>query len=150
MINSNLFSAQDRERLYWTNINIGSLPKSNITVLKDIMVSDAPEKDYYDKPYIFHGEDKKVIATLQVNTHDMLKRVYNPQFKCATLTCVNGGYQEKKVWDNGRIRKLTPVEYERLQTLPDNFTEGYSDNVRRSLCGNGWTKEVIKHIFKGL
>ena len=38
-------------------------------------------------------------------------------------TCVNGGYQEKKVWDNGRIRKLTPVEYERLQTLPDNFTE---------------------------
>ena len=150
LINSNLFSAQDRERLYWTNIHIGSLPKSNTTVLKDIMVSDAPEKDYYDKPYIFHGVDKKVIATLQVNTHDMLKRVYNPQFKCATLTCVNGGYQEKKVWDNGRIRKLTPVEYERLQTLPDNFTEGYSDNVRRSLCGNGWTKEVIKHIFKGL
>lgn len=150
LINSNLFSAQDRERLYWTNIHIGSLPKSNTTILKDIMVSDAPEKDYYDKPYIFHGEDKKVIATLQVNTHDMLKRVYNPQFKCATLTCVNGGYQEKKVWDNGRIRKLTPVEYERLQTLPDNFTEGYSDNVRRSLCGNGWTKEVIKHIFKGL
>ena len=150
LINSNLFSAQDRERLYWTNINIGSLPKSNITVLKDIMVSDAPEKDYYDKPYIFHGEDKKVIATLQVNTHDMLKRVYNPQFKCATLTCVNGGYQEKKVWDQGRIRKISPVEYERLQTLPDGFTEGYSDNVRRTLCGNGWTKEVIKHIFKGL
>ena len=150
LINSNLFSAQDRERLYWTNIHIGSLPKSNTTVLKDIMVSDVPEKDYYDKPYIFHGEDKKVIATLQVNTHDMLKRVYNPQFKCATLTCVNGGYQEKKVWDQGRIRKISPVEYERLQTLPDGFTEGYSDNVRRTLCGNGWTKEVIKHIFKGL
>ena len=133
-----------------TNIHIGSLPKLNTTVLKDIMVSDAPEKDYYDKPYIFHGEDKKVIATLQVNTHDMLKRVYNPNFKCATLTCVNGGYQEKKVWDRGRIRKLSPVEYERLQTLPDGFTEGYSDNVRRTLCGNGWTKEVIKHIFKGL
>ena len=46
--------------------------------------------------------------------------------------------------------KLSPVEYERLQTLPDGFTEGYSDNVRRTLCGNGWTKEVIKHIFKGL
>lgn len=91
-----------------------------------------------------------MIATLEVNTHDLLKRVYNPDFKCATLTCVNGGYQEKKVWDNGRIRKLTPVEYERLQTLPDGFTEGYRDNVRRSLCGNGWTKEVIKHIFKGL
>lgn len=150
LINSNLFSAQDRERLYWTNIPILPLPKFNDVVLKNIMVSDAPDKDFYDKPYIFHGEDKKVIATLQVNTHDMLKRVYNPKFKCATLTCVNGGYQEKKVWDNGRIRKLTPIEYERLQTLPDDFTAGFSDNVRRSLCGNGWTKEVIKHIFKGL
>lgn len=114
------------------------------------MVESVPEKDYYDKPFIFHGDDKKVIATLQINTHDLLKRVYNPKFKCATLTCVNGGYQEKKVWDNERIRKLSPVEYERLQTLPDGYTEGYSDNVRRSLCGNGWTKDVIKHIFKGL
>lgn len=149
-INSALFSAQERERLYWTNIPIAPLPDSNSLVLKDIMTDSAPEKDYYNKPYIFHGADKRVIATLQVNTHDMLKRVYNPEFKCATLTCVNGGYQEKKVWDHGRIRKLSPVEYERLQTLPDGFTEGFSDNIRRSLCGNGWTKEVIKHIFKGL
>lgn len=52
--------------------------------------------------------------------------------------------------DFSQFRKLTPIEYERLQTLPDNFTSGYNDNVRRSLCGNGWTKEVIKHIFKGL
>lgn len=150
MINSADFSAQERKRLYWTNISIADLPERNTSVLRDIMVNDAPEKDYYNKPFTYHGNDKRVIATLEVNTHDLLKRVYNPDFKCATLTCVNGGYQEKKVWDNGRIRKLTPVEYERLQTLPDGFTEGYSDNVRRSLCGNGWTKEVIKHIFKGL
>lgn len=150
MINSADFSAQERKRLYWTNIPIADLPERNTSVLRDIMVDDAPEKDYYNKPFTYHGNDKRVIATLEVNTHDLLKRVYNPDFKCATLTCVNGGYQEKKVWDNGRIRKLTPVEYERLQTLPDGFTEGYRDNVRRSLCGNGWTKEVIKHIFKGL
>lgn len=48
------------------------------------------------------------------------------------------------------IRKLTPIEYERLQTLPDNYTYGFSDNVRRTLCGNCWTLEVIRHIFKGL
>lgn len=114
------------------------------------MIDDAPEKDYYNKPYIFNGKDKRVIATIQDNWLDIMKRVYNPDFKCATLTCVSGGHQEKKVWDRGRIRKLSPVEYERLQTLPDGFTEGYSDNVRRTLCGNGWTKEVIKHIFKGL
>lgn len=150
LINSNLFSAQDRQRLYWTNIPIPPLPENNDTMLRDVMVDSVPEKDYYAKPFTFHGVDKKVIATLHINTHDLLKRVYNPDFKCATLTCVNGGYQEKKVWDRGRIRKLSPIEYERLQTLPDNYTEGYSDNVRRSLCGNGWTKDVIKHIFIGL
>lgn len=114
------------------------------------MVKNVPEKYYYNKPFLLNGEDKKIAATLQVNTHDLLKRVYNPNFKCGTLTCVNGGYQEKKVLDNGRVRKLLPLEYERLQTLPDNWTEGYSNNIRRSLCGNGWTKDVIKHIFKGL
>lgn len=119
-------------------------------VLKDVMEDDVSENEYYNKPFVFHGYDKKIVATLEVNTHDMLKRVYNPQFKCGTLTCVNGGYQEKKVFDKGRVRKLTPIEYERLQTLPDNFSKGYSENIRRSLCGNGWTKEVIKHIFKGL
>lgn len=150
LIDSALFSAQERKRLYWSNIPIAALPESNSLVLRDIMIDDAPEKDYYNKPYIFNGKDKRVIATIQDNWFDITKRVYNPDFKCATLICVSGGHQEKKVWDRGRIRKLSPVEYERLQTLPDGFTEGYSDNVRRTLCGNGWTKEVIKHIFKGL
>lgn len=149
-IDSNLFSAQDRPRLYWTNIPVLPLPKSNDVVLQDIMESDIAEKYYYNKPFVFHGEDKKVIATLQVNSHDISKRVYNPKFKCATLTCINGGYQEKKVFDNGRIRKLTPLEYERLQTLDDQYTYGLSDNVRRSLCGNGWTVNAITHIFMGL
>jgi site-specific DNA-cytosine methylase len=150
MINSNLFSAQDRERYYWTNIPIAELPKSNSTVLKDIMEPFVDEKYYYNKPFTLNGKDKKVCATLQVKTHEMLMRVYNPGYKCATLTCVSGGYQEKKVLDGDRVRKLTPIEYERLQTLPDNFTYGYKDTVRYTLCGNGWTKEVIKHIFKGL
>jgi len=46
------------------------------------------------------------------------------------------------------IRKLTPVECERLQTLPDNYTEGVSNSQRYRMLGNGWTVEVIKHIFK--
>ena len=80
----------------------------------------------------------------------MCKRVYSHNFKCATLTAVQGGYQEKKVYDNGRVRKLTPIEYERLQTLPDNYTYGISDNARRSVCGDGWTVDVITHIFKSI
>lgn len=152
MINSNLFSAQDRERLYWTNIPIAPLPTECNIVLGDIMETNVAEKYYYNKPFEFHGDDKKIIATLQVNSMDMSKRVYNRIFKCGTLTCISGGYQEKKVWDNGRVRKLTEIEYERLQTLPDNYTDGcgLSYTARCSLCGNGWTKDVVKHIFKGL
>lgn len=47
------------------------------------------------------------------------------------------------------IRKLTPIECERLQTLPDNYTEGVSNAQRYKGIGNGWTAEVIIHILKG-
>ena len=46
------------------------------------------------------------------------------------------------------IRKLTPVECERLQTLPDNYTAGISNTQRYKCIGNGWTAEVIIHILK--
>ena len=61
-----------------------------------------------------------------------------------------GGNTQKKVLVNGRVRKLTPVEYERLQTLPDNYTEGISNTARYSATGNGWTVDVIAHILKGV
>ena len=44
-------------------------------------------------------------------------------------------------------RKLTPLECERLQTVPDNYTEGVSNTQRYKMLGNGWTVEVIKHIL---
>ncbi len=52
--------------------------------------------------------------------------------------------------DNVYYRKLTPLECERLQTVPDGYTEGVSNTQRYKMLGNGWTVEVIKHIFKGL
>ena len=48
------------------------------------------------------------------------------------------------------IRKLTPVEAERLQTLPDNYTAGISNTQRYKCIGNGWTVDVIAHILGGL
>lgn len=63
--------------------------------------------------------------------------------KSHTLTTQN----EANVLENARIRKLTPIECERLQTLPDNYTEGVSEAQRYKMLGNGWTVEVIKHIF---
>lgn len=147
LINSSLVSAQERERLYWTNIHGISQPEDKGLVLKDILQHDVNEKYYYKQDYDFYGWDKKLIARLHLNCHDMGKRVYNPNFKSPTLTAVQGGYQEKKVFDNGRCRKLTPVEYERLQTVPDGYTEGVSDTARYSMLGDGWTVDVIAHIF---
>ena len=47
-------------------------------------------------------------------------------------------------------RKLTPLECERLQTVPDNYTEGVSNTQRYKMLGNGWTVDVIAHIFKNM
>lgn len=52
-----------------------------------------------------------------------------------------------KIFTHGEIRRLTPIECERLQTVPDNFTACVSDTQRYKMLGNGWTVEVIAYIF---
>jgi DNA (cytosine-5)-methyltransferase 3A len=150
LINSNLFSAQDRKRNYWTNIPIAELPQSNPLVLSDIMDNSVDEKYFYKQDFDFHGEDKKVCATLHINGHDILKRVNNPKFKAPTLTACRGGNLQKKVFDNGRCRKLTPNEYRKLQTIPSWYKMEVADSHIYNTCGDGWTIEVIKHILKGI
>lgn len=156
LINSNLFSCQDRERYYWTNIPIAPLPEQCDIVFADVMEHGVDEKYFYKKPFQMIDPNKKHCANLLVNTMEMNKRIYNPDFKMATLTCVSGGYHQKKVMDNGRPRMLTEIEYERCQGLPDDFTKVMlngkyiSSTKRYSLCGNGWTLPVIKHIFQGI
>lgn len=156
LINSNLFGCQDRERYYWTNIPIAKLPDSNTSVFKNVMCENVDEKYFYKKDFEVIDVDKKVCATLKVNSMEMNKRIYNPNHKMATLTCINGGYHEKKVMDHNRPRKLTELEYERCQGLPDSFTDvllngkRLSYSKRCSLCGNGWTLSVIKHILNGI
>jgi DNA (cytosine-5)-methyltransferase 3A len=147
LINSELFSAQNRNRLYWTNIEINDLPKINKSVLNDILQKNVHEKYFYNQDFEFYGNDKVVCAKLNINGHDILKRVNSKYHKCQTLTAVCGGNQQKKVIDNNRVRKLTPIEYERLQNVPDNYTKIVSDSSRYKMLGNGWTVEVIKHIF---
>lgn len=152
-INSSLVCAAERKRLYWTNIPNFEELKAKDICLKHIMEKDVSDKYYYGSKYpiTFHGFDKKVCATIHLNGHRQTKEVYSPNFKCNTLLCDgNGGNRVKKVFDNKGCRKLTPLEYERLQTLPDNYTQGLSDSRRYSAIGNGWTVDVITHIFKGL
>lgn len=149
-IDSADFSAQSRPRLYWTNIPVNQKYKKSTAVLGDVLQKNVPEKYFYKQPVEFHDYDKVVCATLQISGHDILKRVNSPKHKCQTLTTCGGGNTQRKVLIVNRARKLTPVEYERLQTLPDDYTAGISDTRRYNCLGNGWTVDVIAHIFKGM
>lgn len=85
------------------------------------------------------------------------QRIYSVRGKSVTLSA-NGGGQGAKTGlykidlpdGDYIIRKLTPIEAERLQTLPDNYTEGISNTQRYKCIGNGWTVDVITHILGGL
>ena len=150
-INSGLFSAQDRRRLYWTNIPVPELPTSCGLVMDDILESSVGEKYYYKQPHEVTDLDKRVCATLGINGHDILKRVYNTRYKSPTLTACRGGNRQVKIYEDGRVRRLTPEEYRRLQTIPDWYkTDCVAESHVYNMCGDGWTVEVIKHIFKGI
>lgn len=146
-IDSGDFSAQQRPRLYWTNIPVLLNYTKSKAVLGDILEEEVDEKYFYDYPLYNVDLNKQVCALMEFNNQEMHKRVFNPKYKIHTLTCVSGGGQQKKVYVNGRARKLTPLEYERLQTLPDNYTKGVADSHRYTCCGNGWTVDVIAHIL---
>lgn len=149
-IDSADFSAQCRPRYYWTNIPVNLIYEKSSKLIEDIMQPNVEEKFFYNCGFDAVDMTKDVCTNLHINGHDILKRVMNPKAKCHTLTTCGGGNTQKKVMDNGRPRKLTPLEYERLQTLPDNYTEGVANTARYTAVGNGWTVDVIKHILEGL
>lgn len=154
-INTSLLLPQNRARYYWTNIPFIS-PGAivSITNFRALMETDVPEKYYYKKDFeIFEGAaDKNVIGNIKLNTYEANRRVFNPDGVIGCLTCVTGGYQEKKVFDDkvNRVRKLTPKEYERLQGLPDDYTAGVCDSKRYTVCGNGWTIPIIELLLEGM
>lgn len=155
MINSSLLCAAERKRYYWTNIPNVTQPNDKGIMLKDIVLDsqEVPDKYWYKNKYpiTVHDGDVKVKATIHLNGHRQSKEVYNLNHKCNTLLCDgNGGNLVKKIYQNNEVRKLTPLEYERLQTLPDNYTDCVSDSRRYTAIGNGWTVDVIAHILSFL
>ena len=150
------------------------------------------------------NKPKQVGVAVDINGHDVLKRVYSPDGKSPTVNTCQGGNREPKVVTGGAFRgraydkdgkrkdrdgssvakqtkqmlelrkdnksnaittvgkdsiavnedltwrKLTPLECERLQTVPDNYTNYVSNTQRYKMLGNGWTVEVIKHIYKNM
>jgi DNA (cytosine-5)-methyltransferase 3A len=152
LIDSGVVSAQERPRYYWTNISedLIIIPDNKGLVIKDVMELHVNDKYYYNVNFDYYGDNIRHCADLKINGHDIIKRVYNINFKAPALTRVTGGNHQKKIYINGRCRKLTPLEYERLQTMPDNYTEGVSDTARYCMCGDAWTKEVIDIFVRAI
>ena len=91
------------------------------------------------------------VGTADLRGHDSIKRVYAQEGKAPTLTTMQGGHREPQVAVTKEMwRKLTPLECERLQTLPDNYTNHVSNSQRYKMIGNGWTVDVIAHILQGV
>jgi DNA (cytosine-5)-methyltransferase 3A len=229
-INSNLVSAQNRKRLYWTNIPMDGLPEDKGIMLKDILEEETAEfyrageylqekrrtsdknpdmlnPDYRSQANTIHDVDGKS-GTVCAGTHGYAigyvpepkgarivnrrldergkRQDYNKDIplqkrlelrtddksNCLTTVhkdsvladpvirdkseCVRTGGRlsyDRHEWDsidNMHWRKLTVTECERLQTVPDGYTCGVSNTQRYKMLGNGWTVDVIKHIFEGL
>jgi DNA-cytosine methyltransferase len=160
MINASLVSAQSRKRLFWTNIPVVGLPEDRGIMLKDILepdtaVDDRMAKD--GKAYCLTATAKNSIERKQRtmvkighigNGDNQATRVYSTEGKSCTLSANGGGGGAKTgLYDTGKIRKLTPVECERLQSLPDNYTEGIAMTHRYKCLGNAFNAEVIRFIL---
>jgi DNA-cytosine methyltransferase len=157
-INSCMFSAQKRERLYWTNIPIDlfTMIKNQPPKLKDILEIYGFEKYIVnDSPFVKISNDNGNGNKAGYYRQDsQANRVYYPSGQAITLCGDAGGGAAKmgQYMFDKYVRKLMPVECERLQTLPDGYTnvDGISEAQRYKALGNGWTVDVIVHILRGI
>jgi site-specific DNA-cytosine methylase len=147
LINSNLVSAQDRERLYWTNIcGAGIFGEITQPINRHVYLYDVVEQiDREWLPILPWTQrvwgDRKKIDTLRTIDSD----------KSFTLT-TNKSHPKNYYLspDRTKLTKLTSIEAEILQTVPQGYTSCISEGAAFSALGNGWTVDVIAHIFRGL
>ena len=202
MINAALVSAQNRKRLFWTNIPNVVLPDDREILLKHILEPKVDESfTVKDKSNTIRTsgrgsgvDDKHNWDTIRIgefNQGGQGDRIYSPEGKSVGLSALGGGRGAKTglcriekephgtaldyyndtivpngkakvlgtnpqsttavagqlVNDNSIIRKLTPIECERLQGLPDNYTDGISNSQRYKCLGNAFNVDVIAHIL---
>jgi len=165
-INSSTVSAQSRKRYYWTNIPNVTVPDDKGIILKDILESGDSErtKAYcvtatYNRAcaqdYFLHGQRQMVfnkpVRVGTIGKGGQGERIYHVDGKSVTLSAHGGGRGAKTgLYEFAdHIRKLTPLECERLQTLPEGWTDlpGLSNAQRYKILGNGFTVDVISHIL---
>jgi len=152
-INSSLVSAQNRNRLYWTNIPSVEQPKDKAIWLKDIFELNTDEKIYTEPYYKVNNKQLSYLGYVG-NSPKQATKVFSTNGKSVCLTALGGGQGGKtglyEIPNTRTCRKLTVTECEKLQTVPSGYTEGVSNTSRYKMLGNGWTVNVIKHIFQNM
>lgn len=184
-INSALVSAQNRNRLYWTNIPNVTQPKDRNINLSDILEQDLEscgvggrivgrrltelgKRDDYNmeipiSQYLEVRKDTKANCMTTVykdsivpyfKTDKRLKIKFNQgKASCLTGGAHSGGNHSDMdilVIEPNICRRYSTIECERLQTVPDNYTNHVSNSQRYKMLGNGWNVETIAHILKGI
>lgn len=178
-INSSLLSAQNRPRLYWTNIPGVTVPCDRGISLDDILIESADKSDVSScktvqksiprliKKYGYIPERFNPYNAAEItNKACALSRGSMVTSSCATLLfvktdqgvhSVSGGLLDgshRTSLEDGRynLRRLSLEEMEALQTVPTGYTNvhGVSRQKRSAMLGNGWTVDVISHIFSFL
>lgn len=154
LIDSALVSAQRRRRLYWTNIKTKKVGLFGIPICdipqpenKKIMLSDVLEDlPFRDTPYFAYknfGKKQRIADMNKVGNDKANTLTTSPSHTSQYLLNI----------DKTKLRTFSISEYEKLQTLPKNYTsqiETRNKQNRFKAVGNGWTVDVIAHIFKYL
>lgn len=162
-IDSALVSAQHRQRFYAHNIPNVQVPKDRNIYLRDIInikdVECAGSRGRMSKNLgkraqkleIRAGNKTNALTTVQKDNlliYPSLDKEKSSIYVMNKETNYKGNIFSINLPDGYyTIRNMTPIECERLQTLPDNYTEGISNTQRFKCLGNGWTAEVIIHIL---
>jgi DNA (cytosine-5)-methyltransferase 3A len=199
-INSNLVSAQNRDRWYWSNIKTKDVglfaemwtdipqPEDKGILLKDILEIDVPEKYFLSNPKMIDfvtDEWRLNKKYTQINGEKGLPQMARQyatwcgDFICVAMrgrnpenpsdrktgspteqrlepktdgktNCLTSVSKDNLLTDGYKLRRLTPIECARLQTIPEWYEWIVSDTQIYRMLGNGWTVEVIKHIFSFL
>nr|DAE20409.1 MAG TPA: Cytosine specific methyltransferase [Siphoviridae sp. cttOT32] len=174
MINSNLVSAQNRKRLYWTNIAQIAQPEDEGVFIRDILEGNVDAKHRVSIATVdrfVNREETKGFGARIVSPDGKANTVVQCCYKDHkdNLIVVSRGTgqavgltpdgKSKRLTSSERdiivrsghaLRRITPLECARLQTVPSWYEWVVSDTQIYRMCGNGWTVRVIEHILKNL
>jgi DNA-cytosine methyltransferase len=178
-INSALVSAQNRQRLYWTNIEGVVQPEDRGIKLQDILEHGVVDRDksfcidanYWKgttlEQYLTKSRRQIVFTERRTEEAKQIRKDYMKKYgkdfsprrgkelvprEDDKANCLTTSLTKEHILldEQNKFRKLTPIECERLQTVPDDYTKGISNTQRYKCLGNGWTVDVVAHIFKNL